>query len=252
MQGMFFIVLVTFLFYDPFFILCTPFFQAVALGGEARRKATSLSPAPMWSWGTTTPWGGVDLLNQNTKNYCIAFRNKKWYWPLYTWFLDVQLVQAWRLFRKTMKERHTKLREREAEEDAAAADCQTNVRGFMMARTELQRIEREELRKALRKEEKKKEEMDLLEFKRQCVELLIHNHSDFDKGTSHREAARQSVARSSGATQESLRFDHTKAHLIEKTEIKGVCQHCKKRSNYRCKICRVALPPDCFSAYHKK
>ena len=83
----------------------------------------------MWSWGTTTPWGGVDLLNQNTKNYCIAFRNKKWYWPLYTWFLDVQLVQAWRLFRKTMKERHTKLREREAEEDAAAADCQTNVRG---------------------------------------------------------------------------------------------------------------------------
>ena len=139
---------------------------------------------------------------------------------------------------------------REAEEDAAA-DKQANVRGFMMVRTELQRKEREELRKALRKE-KKKEEMDLLEFKRQCVELLIHNHSDFDKGTSHREAARQSVARSSGATQESLRFDHTKAHLIEKTEIKGVCQHCKKRSNYRCKICRVALPPDCFSAYHKK
>ena len=116
---------------------------------------------------------------------------------------------------------------REAKEDAAA-DKQANVRGFMMVRTELQRKEREELRKALRKG-KKKEEMDLLEFKRQCVELLIHNHSDFDKGTSHREAARQSVARSSGATQESLRFDHTKANLIEKKEIKGVCQHCKKR-----------------------
>ena len=115
---------------------------------------------------------------------------------------------------------------------------------------ETKRKEEEEEKK--RKEEKKKEEMDLLEFKRQCVELLIHNHSDFDKGTLHREAARQFVARSSGATQESLRFDHTKANLIEKTEIKGVCQHCKKRSNYRCEICRVALHPDCFSAYLKK
>ena len=229
-----------------------PFFPGSCTRWGGQEKGYIPVPCPNVVLGYNDTMGGVDLLNQNTKNYCIAFRNKKWYWPLYTWFLDVQLVQAWRLFRKTMKERHTKLREREAEEDAAAADCQTNVRGFMMARTELQRIEREELRKALRKEEKKKEEMDLLEFKRQCVELLIHNHSDFDKGTSHREAARQSVARSSGATQESLRFDHTKAHLIEKTEIKGVCQLCKKRSNYRCEICRVALHPDCFSAYHKK
>lgn len=201
--------------------------------------------------GYNSTMGGVDLLNQSSKNYCIAFRNKKWYWSVYTWVLDVQMVQAWRLYRKTMKERHAKLREREAEEDAAA-DEQVNLRGFLMARTELQKKEREEQRKALRKEEKKKEEMCLLEFKRQCVELLIHNHSDFEKGTSHREAARQSVARSSGATQECLRYDHTKAHLIEKTEIKGVCQQCKGRSNYRCEICKVALHADCFSGYHRK
>ncbi|XP_065643178.1 piggyBac transposable element-derived protein 3-like [Hydra vulgaris] len=32
---------------------------------------------------------GVDLFNQNTKNYSISTRLKKWYWSLWTWFLNV-------------------------------------------------------------------------------------------------------------------------------------------------------------------
>lgn len=227
------------------------FFQGVCSRYGGKEKGYINVPCPKSVLSYNGTMGGVDLLNQNTKNYCVAFRNKKWYWPVYTWTLDVLMVQSWRLFRKTWEDRHTQLREKEAEEDAAA-DQQLNMRGFMQGRVEQQRKEREELRKAQRKEEKKKEEMTLLEFKRQCVEMLIHNHSNLHKGTSHREAARQSLAKSSGATQQDLRFDLSKSHLIEKSDIKGVCQHCKKRSNYRCETCRVALHPDCFSTYHKK
>ena len=52
--------------------------------------------------------GGVDLLNQSNKAYRISIRRKKWYWGLYTWFLNVQMVQAWHLYRATMRVRHQK------------------------------------------------------------------------------------------------------------------------------------------------
>ncbi len=43
--------------------------------------------------------GGVDLLDGAEKNYAITTRVKKWYWAVYTWFLNVSMVQAWRLYR---------------------------------------------------------------------------------------------------------------------------------------------------------
>jgi DNA excision repair protein ERCC-6 len=50
--------------------------------------------------------GGVDLLDNSTKNYAIRTRVRKWYWCLYTWFLNVTMVQAWRLYRAHKRMQH--------------------------------------------------------------------------------------------------------------------------------------------------
>ena len=38
--------------------------------------------------------------------FIFFIRVKKWYWCIYTWFLNITMVQAWRLYRAQMKERH--------------------------------------------------------------------------------------------------------------------------------------------------
>ena len=38
--------------------------------------------------------GGVDLLDALIKNYSITTRIRKWYWSLYTWMLNVIMVEA--------------------------------------------------------------------------------------------------------------------------------------------------------------
>ena len=43
--------------------------------------------------------GGVDLFDSFVSNYRIRIRSKKWWWPLFAWFLDATCVNAWRLFR---------------------------------------------------------------------------------------------------------------------------------------------------------
>ena len=47
-----------------------------------------------------THMGGVDLLDNMATCYAITTRNRKWYWALHNWFLNVSIVQAWRLYRK--------------------------------------------------------------------------------------------------------------------------------------------------------
>ena len=46
--------------------------------------------------------GGVDLLEQSASNYAISIKSNKWYWAIYNWFLQIQMVQAWRLYKKVM------------------------------------------------------------------------------------------------------------------------------------------------------
>ena len=41
--------------------------------------------------------GGVDLLDNMVACYRIQFRKKKWWFPIYTWSLNVSAVNAWRL-----------------------------------------------------------------------------------------------------------------------------------------------------------
>lgn len=196
-----------------------------------------------------TYMGGVDLVNQNNKNYAITVRLKKWYWSIWTWFLNMQMVQAWRLYRHTWKVRHLEIRKKEEEEDKLLEEKLQAAEG--MNRTAKERIRKdvEDKKKKKRKEEKKVEEIPLLNFVRECVEVLLQEHSDLKKSIKNPQRV-QDVGRSSTNTRVALRFDHSKAHLVMKTEIKGVCQECHKRSNYRCEICNVALHPDCFRGYH--
>jgi hypothetical protein len=60
-------------------------------------KAYKPFPQPHLNVLYNMSMGGVDLVDNSQKNYAITIRVKKWYWCLYTWFLQLCMVQAWRL-----------------------------------------------------------------------------------------------------------------------------------------------------------
>jgi hypothetical protein len=97
------------------------------------------------------------------KNYAITTRVKKWYWALYTWFLNISMVQAWRLYRAHMAEKF-----RLEEEAEANAQMQASVS---------ERKEMEKMRKRRRTAERRRGEIPLLEFIRQVVDMLFKKHS---------------------------------------------------------------------------
>jgi hypothetical protein len=43
--------------------------------------------------------GGVDLCDNLVANYRIRIRGKKWWWPIFTNYIDVTLTNAWKLSR---------------------------------------------------------------------------------------------------------------------------------------------------------
>jgi DNA excision repair protein ERCC-6 len=45
--------------------------------------------------------GGTDRMDEDVNAYRIAIRGKKWYWPIFTWLLDVCMNNAWVLHRNT-------------------------------------------------------------------------------------------------------------------------------------------------------
>lgn len=42
--------------------------------------------------------GGVDLFDQSFNNYKVRIRSKKWWWPLFVYFLNTSAINAWRLY----------------------------------------------------------------------------------------------------------------------------------------------------------
>ena len=48
--------------------------------------------------------GGVDLMNRLLSSYRPSIRGKKWYWPLFSNFINLTVVAAWRLFSKVNDE----------------------------------------------------------------------------------------------------------------------------------------------------
>ena len=84
--------------------------------------------------------------------------------------------------------------------------------------------------------------MSLLEFQRQVVMELLTRHGS-------PRAKFGPTIKISGPANKALRFDGLN-HWPTKTEIKGVCGHCKYRTQFRCSKCNVAIHPDCFRSYH--
>ena len=73
-------------------------------------------PQPHLNLSYNSNMGGVDLLDNGEKNYAITTRIRKWYWSVYSWFLNISMVQSWRLYREHMKER-SRLLQLQQEED---------------------------------------------------------------------------------------------------------------------------------------
>ena len=197
--------------------------------GVCRRFAGSQKgyvdlPCPNIVLSYNSSMGGVDLVNECNKCYRVHVRLQKWYWAIYTWFLNAQMVQAWRLFRATVKSRNQQGLE---EEKAANMVFEESLVGVRVLQQNAMRKEREEEMKRKRKEEKKREEISLLNFIREVVEITIDKHSDIHKD------ARQPGTRLSSTAQKVVRFDMKRPHLIVKTAVTGRCQQCGKRSLYR-------------------
>lgn len=56
-----------------------------------------------------TNMGGVDRLDENVASYRINIRNKKWYWPMIAYLLNVSMNNAWLLYRMTTRGAEEKL-----------------------------------------------------------------------------------------------------------------------------------------------
>lgn len=201
-------------------------------------------PQPNLNQKYNQAMGGVDLLDAMAKNYAIAMRIKKWYWGIYTWHLNVSMVQAWRLFRAHHKDQHNKIKEQEREEDANWEEEMLSS-NFLKANVDKERSSREKEKRRRRAEEKKLEDMPLLEFIRRVVEVTFTKHS---RGMPVNRQLREAML-SPGALAEA-RYDNGK-HLVRMTKRRGVCKECHNRTTYRCIRCDVALHPDeCFYKFH--
>ena len=43
--------------------------------------------------------GGVDRLDENIAKLRVAIRIKKWWWPMFSWLLNVSVNNAWQTYR---------------------------------------------------------------------------------------------------------------------------------------------------------
>ena len=43
--------------------------------------------------------GGTDQMDGNVAKYRIGIRSKKWWWPIFTWLIDVSITNAWILMK---------------------------------------------------------------------------------------------------------------------------------------------------------
>ena len=223
-------------------------FEGVEPVGEVTRfcgqqKKYIHIPQPHLNLSYNSNMGGVDLLDNGEKNHAITTRIHKWYWSVYSWFLNISMVQSWRLYREHMKER-SRLLQLQQEEDIIKLRERMVELGYDKSDITRDIKEQERQQKAIRPEEKKKEEMPLLEFTRQVVELTMQEHGKNGVKTVRSRTCSRTV-------QATVRFDNGR-HLIYLPSpiISGVCQNCRKRAQYRCDRCDVALHPNCFREYH--
>ena len=58
-------------------------------------------PQPFMIRHYNSTMGGVDRTDQNIGKYRTVIRCKKWWWPLFSYCLDLSVQQAWHLYRST-------------------------------------------------------------------------------------------------------------------------------------------------------
>lgn len=66
------------------------------------KKSTINVPQPEVFRSYNKGMGGVDLMDQMVATYRTRMRQKKWYWPIFSYFLDVSVVNAWLIMRKVL------------------------------------------------------------------------------------------------------------------------------------------------------
>ncbi|KAL4132168.1 hypothetical protein QTP88_009375 [Uroleucon formosanum] len=66
---------------------------------QKEKKKISV-PRPLMIGEYNKYMGGTDLMDQNISTYRIGIRGKKWWWPIFTWLIDMCINNAWILQKK--------------------------------------------------------------------------------------------------------------------------------------------------------
>lgn len=75
-----------------------PINQAKRFDRTDKKKVASPQPNLIGQYNKSMV--GTDRMDQNVSAYQVAIRIRKWYWPLFTWLLDVCIQNAWLIHRK--------------------------------------------------------------------------------------------------------------------------------------------------------
>ena len=65
---------------------------------QAAKKTVNVS-RPFLIGEYNKSMGGTDRMDENVSLYRIGLRGKKWWWPIFTWLVDVSICNAWTLSR---------------------------------------------------------------------------------------------------------------------------------------------------------
>ena len=161
---------------------------------DRAKRANLQVPYPPMVRAYNQGMGGVDLLDRLVSYYCCQIRKRKWWWCVWAWAHNLQLVSAWKLFKRV-----------------------TN----------------------------KPTRYGLLEFMRAVVTQTLNKY-----GTkAMRPGPSRNLAHCAAAS--SLRYDGLNHWASDKCVERGVCQHCKKRTVFKCIKCNKFLHLEgCFRSYH--
>lgn len=78
--------------------MANPVSNASRYSKEVHKKINVTRPCVVTEYNKYM--AGVDRLDQNVSLYRIAYRGKKWWMSIFTWLIDVSIVNAWILQRK--------------------------------------------------------------------------------------------------------------------------------------------------------
>lgn len=76
---------------------------------SVEKKASISIPKPEVIVNYNTHMGGVDQMDESVAAYRTRMRQKKWWWPIFLYFIDVTVVNAWILWKKKTNDKTVKL-----------------------------------------------------------------------------------------------------------------------------------------------